>query len=119
MTYTSPSPTNADAWKQTAADVWSTHAPSANTAAVVTLAAVSDVSRLIDQVIYSYSDLPVGGRLTISDGGETILDVDTDMSGPAALPLHKPIRTLENSTVIVTLAAGGAGVSGKINVQYR
>jgi hypothetical protein len=90
--------------------------PASNTAAVVTLAAVDAFTRhLIHRVAWSYNGDPTGGRLTISDGGTTFFDVDITKSGPGSLHFSTPCGF--NSAVVVTLAAGGGGITGKLYVE--
>lgn len=92
------------------------HAPSANTNAVVTLTAVANNHRAIRTVIWSYSGAPTGGRLNITDGGSLVLDFDITAGGPGMLPLNMAFA--ENTEVVVTLVAGGGGISGKLTVEH-
>ena len=118
MTYV-PSSAGLDGLTDGRPEIWATPVtPAANSPAVVTIAAVADASVRIQRVLYSYSDIPTGGRITIAIGGTTVLDLDTADSGPAALPIEKPIRAGVNEAVVITLAAGGSGIVGKLNVQY-
>lgn len=91
------------------------HAPASNTAAVVTLTAVASYHRAIKTIIWSYSAAPTGGRLTITDNAVTVLDMDITAAGPGILPIGMAFT--ENTQVVVTLAAGGAGISGKLTVE--
>ena len=92
-------------------------APAANTAAVVTYAAVPARSHAITGVGWSYSGAPAGGNLKIEDGaGVTVFTLDVT-SGGAGVVYFAPLkRGATNTACIVTLAAGGAGVSGKVSV---
>lgn len=92
------------------------HAPSSNTAAVVTLAAVPNFHHVIRIIFWSYNAAPIGGRLTITDGGVTQLDFDITEAGPGPMPLEMVFN--ENSQVVVTLAAGGGSTSGKLTVVH-
>jgi hypothetical protein len=65
-------------------------------------------------VHWSYTAQPTNGRLTITDG-VTNYRVDITDGGPGFLPFDG-VRWAENRAVTVTLAAGGAGVTGCINV---
>ena len=49
------------------------HAPSSNTAAVVTYAAVSDRRHALGGVAWSYSAAPTGGSLKIEDGSGNVV----------------------------------------------
>lgn len=91
------------------------HFPAANTAAVVTLISLDRNRRIIHSVQWSYSDNPTGGRLTITDDGVTIFDVDITVGGPGGFTITKVGG--RGKTMVVTLAAGGAGIVGKLNVD--
>jgi len=94
------------------------HEPAANTAAVVTLAAPgAGVSNVIGQVTWSYDGEPTSGTLTIAQGATTIFKVDITTSGPGPISWPVPMKFAANSVVTVTLAAGGAGISGIVNVH--
>ncbi len=93
----------------------SLHEPAANTAAVVTLAAAgANKRRVVRTAGWSYSAAPTAGKVTISDAGTDVWAQDITGAGPA-------IETLEyvggvNTQIVVTLAAGGGTVVGKLNV---
>lgn len=94
----------------------SKHIPASNTAAVVTLAAVDTFTRhLVHRVIWSYDTDPTGGKLTITDGGTVIGEWDITRSGPGSLHFSTPFA--KNSAVVITLAAGGSGVQGKLYTE--
>lgn len=95
------------------------HAPAANTAAVVTIdAAGAGVCNVVGNgLAWSYSDDPTGGNLKIEDGaGNTVFSMDITSRGAGFIPLDVPLRGSPNTALVVTLAAGGAGISGKVNV---
>jgi len=90
--------------------------PAGNTAAVVTIADPGDGFRIvIHKIIFSYTAAPTGGRLTIT-GGLITLDVDITNSGPGVLTLSWPIA--KSTASVITLAAGGGVIAGKLNVIY-
>lgn len=91
---------------------------SANADAVISLAAVADEIHVLDQLWFSYSGAPTGGRLTIAIGGVTKLDLDVTQSGPGPLPLNRMNGGKVNEAVVITLKAAGAGVVGKLAVQH-
>jgi len=91
--------------------------PAANTAAVVTYAAVADATHVIGTVAWSYSGAPTNGSIQITDGGAVVLDLDIIAGGPGSLNIK--MRFGVNSAVVVTLAAGGIGVSGKLCILGR
>lgn len=93
------------------------HVPAANTAAVVTLAADTSRRNGIASIHYSYSAAPTGGRLTITDGGTTVFNIDIIAGGENSLYFDPPLAGLHNSAVVVTLAAGGGVVVGKLNIR--
>jgi len=94
------------------------HEPAANTAAVVTLAAAGAGKRhVIASVEWSYDANPTAGSLAITDGGTQVFKVDITKGGPGFFQWVPPKRFAANSAVVATLAAGGASVSGIVNVH--
>lgn len=89
----------------------------ANTAVVVTLAAVAGYRHYLAEIIWSYDGEPTGGRLTVSGIEGDDVDVDITAAGPGPLFLA-PLAGEVGAAVVVTLAAGGASVVGKLNVHY-
>ena len=98
-----------------AADI---NVPAVNTAAVVTYAAVAGLRHHITGVAWSYAGgIPVGGRLTVTDAGAVVFDIDIAEEGAGLLMFPKPkMNALVNTAMVVTLAAGGAAIFGKVNV---
>ena len=90
--------------------------PAANTAAVITLAATAGVSHVVTGVAVSYSAAPTGGRLTITDGGVTVWDTDITASGILIISFPRPRKFGSGNAVVITLAAAGAAVVGKVNL---
>lgn len=91
-----------------------------NAAAVLTYAAAgSGVSHVIGGLVFSYSGTPTGGSLTITDGGTTVFSVDITASGPGPIVFPRPMKFAANSAVVVTLAAGGSGVVGKLQTSSK
>lgn len=95
--------------------VKSKHYPASNTAAVITLAAVVGRSHVVQAIQWSYSEVPTGGRLTVTFGVTVEFDVDITAAGPGGFGCLLPAGT--NSLVTITLAAGGGTCTGKLNVQ--
>lgn len=91
------------------------HYPAANTAAVITLTAVENRRHTVHFVQWSYTAAPTGGRLTIDVGGVTKFDVDITAAGPGGFNLY--IVAGVNQEVVITLAAPGGVVVGKLNAQ--
>lgn len=97
-----------------AADV---HAPASNTAAVVTYAAAGvGVAHVLSGIAWSYSGTPTAGNLKVEDGAATVLSLDITSAGPGFIPFDPPKKGAANSALVITLAAGGSGVSGKVSV---
>lgn len=74
--------------------------------------------RLTD-VTWSYNAAPTGGELTITglQSGVTF-DMDITSAGPGAWPTPEH-GNVKNTNIVITLASGGGGVTGKLNVFYR
>jgi hypothetical protein len=95
------------------------HAPASNTAAVVTYAAVPNERHCIGGVAWSYTGgTPTGGNLRIEDvSGTTVFSIDITAAGAGFFPFTPPMRSAAaNTAMIITLAAGGSGVTGKVSV---
>ena len=95
------------------------HAPAVNTAAVVTYAGDATKKHAITGIAWSYAGgTPVGGNLQITDGGAVVFTVDIDKSGPGGYEFPRPKMGMAiNSAMVITLAAGGAGVTGKVSIE--
>jgi len=94
------------------------HVPSSNTAAVLTFSAAGGgISHALSGVAWSYSGGdPTGGNLKIEDGsGNVVFSVDITSQGPGFFPFPRPKKGTANTAMIITLAAGGSGVTGKVN----
>jgi hypothetical protein len=88
----------------------------ANTAVVLTYAALTGFQHVIKWLVVSYSATPTGGNLTIEDGaGTTVFDSHIPTAGPHVVELGEGLMGSEGTALIVTLAAGGAGIVGKVN----
>ncbi len=96
-----------------------TNAPVANTDAVVTFAASANKAWSITSISWSYDGSPTGGNLTVAVGGVTKFQVDITAAGPGFFGLGLGIGGEKNQAVVFTLAAGGAGVSGKLNASGK
>ena len=117
VSQTNPLPVSQTRVVCAAADV---HAPAVNTAAIVTYAADATKKHVITGVAWSYAGgTPIGGNLKIEDvSGNTVFSVDIDKSGPGGYEFPRPkIGTAANTAMIITLAAGGAGITGKVSVE--
>jgi len=104
-----------------------THAPSGNTAAVNTLTPASGKYIAIQSIEWSYDGVPTGGGLVITVDGTTVWSVDITAAGPGHFDWSIAPRIFsdfaggiptKDQEVVVTLAAGGVGISGKLNTRY-
>jgi hypothetical protein len=94
-------------------------APAANAAAAVTYAGASGVTHCVGQLCWSYNGTPTGGNLKIEDGsGNTIFSLDITQSGPGIILFNPPKKGAAGNALIVTLAAGGSGVSSKVSITH-
>ena len=94
------------------------HEPAANTAAVVTKAAGgAGVFNILAQVAWSYDLLPTAGSLIIADGATTGVKIDITDAGPGFFQFKPPLKGTANTALVVTLAAGGSGVSGIVSLH--
>lgn len=90
---------------------------SSNAAATVTLAAVTGSQYVIHQILGGYDADPTGGSLTSTGIEDAQLSIPITKGGP--IPhLLMPIRGAMSGAVAFTLAAGGASVTGTIQVLY-
>lgn len=95
---------------------------SANAAASVTIAADPDQFWVLDWIAWSYDGTP-SGSLTVSIGGTVVFEVDVITGGQGLLrfdgaEIYNAAQT-KNEALVVTLAAGGSGVIGKLQIRYR
>ena len=99
----------------------STHAPAANTAAVVTLAARAGERRVVTQIDYSLAGtVAAAALLSVTGLDESNYNVTLPIavqSGQLFFQME-PLRGLVNTAVVVTLATGGASATGIINVIH-
>lgn len=86
-----------------------------NAAAAVTVTAVTGKRILAATVTWSYSAAPTGGKLTVTGSG-TSFEVDITTVGPGTIDLMYACSAATD--LVVTLAAGGGTVVGKVNVAY-
>jgi len=88
-----------------------------NTAVTITVAGVAGASIRLAMLSWSYSAAPTAGRVTVQDGATTVLDLDVGVSGFDQVPLPPGgIKMSVGNSCVVTLAAAGAAVIGKLNV---
>jgi len=97
------------------------HAPAANTAAVATIAYDDTEYPCIDWIAYSYEGgAPSGGNLLVTINSVTYLNLDIGAVMTEQLVFDPPLSDNKlGSDVVVTLAAGGAAVTGKVTAGHR
>lgn len=98
------------------------HAPNDDTAATVTIPAYNsfDSAREISSIQFSYDDTPTGGLLTVeSPSGTVIWRHHITAAGIGPIDFPTPLPGAEGQAMIVTLAAGGSGIAGKLTVIAR
>jgi hypothetical protein len=84
---------------------------------VVTLAAASGTTHVVDWIAWSYATAPTSGALTVSDG-TTSFSIDVTASGPGQLLFgERGFGAVAAAAVTVTLADGTA--TKKLSVGYR
>jgi hypothetical protein len=86
-----------------------------NAAVVITLPTVASAYEFAGAIVWSYSAAPTGGRLTVAGGGFGI-DIDIIAGGPGYIPFTIPQHATDKTPIVITLAAGGAGIIGKLNL---
>lgn len=93
-----------------------TNVEGTNAAISVTLVGVPDRRHKIQQVTWSYSDDPTSGALSSAglQGDEWKVYITRGGPGPVALP--PAAYGTVGGNVTFTLAAGGSGVNGTLNV---
>jgi len=88
----------------------------ANTAVVITIAAIAGIRHILRHVQLSYSSNPSGGNILVEDGsGNTILDLAVINGGTGGFTTTLPGTV--NTAMIITLAAGGGATIGTLNTQ--
>lgn len=96
-------------------------ATGANSAAAVTLAAVAPSVGgsanappvMVGGFWWSYSGSPTGGNAKVQVGANSYIDIDITAGGPGFFPFPAPLALGAGTQVVLTLAAGGSGVTGK------
>lgn len=95
-----------------------------NVAAVVTITAAANDTWDVRGIYWSYDAAPTGGNLLVTIDGTTEVTEDIFAAGPGQMLFaledrEDGLRGAKNQEVVVTLAAGGAGIGGQLNVLYR
>lgn len=91
--------------------------PAANTDAVVTYAASVGKQHVITGLAWSYDALPTGGSIKVENGsGNVVFALSITSKGPGFFIFPKPKSGTAGAAMIITLADGGAGVTGKLSI---
>lgn len=98
--------------------------PADDTDATKTIAADADHTWDVRGIYYSYDATPTGGLLTISIGGTDVFKEDIPSAGADSFVFangdgEDGLHGDKNEAVVITLAAGGSGIAGKVNILYR
>lgn len=88
-----------------------------NTNVVAVLDATATVRYKIQGVHVSYSGTPTNGLLQIKAGDTTIYEISITSAGPAPIYFNPPIAGDIGQDFTFTLAAGGVGITGRINID--
>lgn len=92
------------------------HAPAANTIAAITYPAAAGKRHFLSGIAFSYSGgLPTGGSLVILVGGAIVFSLDIIEEGENIISFNPIQFGTEGSALAIQLAAGGVGISGKVN----
>lgn len=88
---------------------------SPNVTATVTFAAVTGKRHIITGVAWSYDATPTGGSIVVADNLlGTLLSLTITASGPGFIIFPLPVASDLDAQITITLAAGGASVSGRV-----
>lgn len=91
-----------------------------NTVSTMTLGADPIHRHVIDSMAWSYSGVPSGGGLQVTDAGATIFDLDITVAGGNTVLFRNGLGSIAlGNALVVTLDAGGIGVTGKLNVEWH
>lgn len=97
------------------------YATGSNAAAVITLpAAGPGRNHVITGITCGYSSAPTSGSVKIEDGsGNVVFKTPIASAGENTINFYPPKIGGSNTAMIITLAAGGAGVVGDLNIIGR
>ena len=97
-----------------------TNVPAANTAAVITIAAVAGVTPYVSQINFSLSAAPAApALLSITDDTTVVWSTNVIAGGPGVAHFPYEFAGTAGNKLVITLSAGGAAVLGVVNVQSR
>lgn len=89
---------------------------SAGAAVSITFLAQTDSAHVISGVAWSYDAAPTGGALSIKDGAsDVVYTSDITSAGTSQVLFNPPKQGRSGRSMILTLAAPGGAVVGKVN----
>lgn len=92
-------------------------APAANTAATVTYAAIAGQRHVVTGFALSYyGGIPTGGNVMVTSDGVIIFNMDVAEEGAGEIIFPSPKSGGVGAALVITLTAGGAGITGKLNI---
>lgn len=86
---------------------------SSNATAVVTYSAGVYRRQSFHGLAWSYNGVPTTGRLFVTIDGNVVFDIDITNGGPGFIWFP---RRMGGRNIVITLAAGGTSIVGKLNV---
>jgi hypothetical protein len=97
------------------------YATGTNAAAVITLgAAGGGRNHVITGISYGYSAAPTSGSIKIEDGsGNVVFRSPITSAGQQTINFYPPKIGSSNTSMIITLAAGGSAIVGDVNILGR
>lgn len=100
------------------ADASDTASASANAAVTISRGGASGIAHILGGLAFSYggSGTLSGGAISITDGGTTVFQLEVAAKGHYVIPFEPALRFGAGNSVVVTLAAGGANVTGMVNL---
>lgn len=91
-----------------------------NANAVITLpAAGPQRNHVLDGLVFGYNATPVSGYLQIKDDADVVFHVPVTSAGVGPVEFDPPKKGRDDKAMVITLGAGGAGVTGYVNVSGR
>jgi hypothetical protein len=86
----------------------------ADTATVVTIGAYPGAYNYLHGLQWSYDAAPTGGKITVQDGAGGAILWEQAITGAGAGGQDPDVLGSENTALVITMAAGGAGIVGRI-----
>lgn len=87
----------------------------AATSGVITIVKIADKKFILHKLVWSYSNTPTGGGITVAGATDT-LDIDVTNAGPGSLSIN--YLGAENTDLVVTIKSGAGAVVGKLYIEY-